>query len=104
MKRYSISEIRNFIRCPQFGDLNYGKWGSYPLEVRETFKWLCDLHDSMDSIIQSTCKHNDFLIKENSLLKEELKELKDGIDGLFNNMNALEIINKHELESDIEEI
>lgn len=43
-------------------------------------------------------------IKENELLKEELKELKDGIEGLFNNMNSLEIINKHELESDIEEI
>ena len=43
-------------------------------------------------------------IKENELLKEELKELKDGITGIYNNMNALEIINKHELESDIEEI
>lgn len=44
------------------------------------------------------------LLNENELLKEELKELKDGIEGLFNNMNSLEIINKHELESDIEEI
>ena len=44
------------------------------------------------------------LRKENELLKEELKELKDGITGIYNNMNALEIINKHELESDIEEI
>lgn len=42
--------------------------------------------------------------KENELLKEELKELKDGIIGIYNNMNSLEIINKHELESDIEEI
>lgn len=42
-------------------------------------------------------------IKENKLLKEELKELKDGIEGLFNNMNSLEIINKHEME-EIEEI
>ena len=44
------------------------------------------------------------LKKENDLLKEELKELKDGIIGVYNNMNSLEIINKHELESDIEEI
>ena len=44
------------------------------------------------------------LKKENELLKEELKELKDGIIGIYNNMNSLEIINKHELESDIEEI
>lgn len=44
------------------------------------------------------------LYKENDLLKEELKELKDGIIGIYNNMNALEIINKKELEEDIEEI
>lgn len=44
------------------------------------------------------------LKKENELLKEELKELKDGIEVLFNNMNSLEIINKHELETNIEEI
>ena len=44
------------------------------------------------------------LLNENELLKEELKELKDGIIGVYNNMNSLEIINKHELESDIEEI
>lgn len=44
------------------------------------------------------------LLNENELLKEELKELKDGIIGIYNNMNSLEIINKHELESDIEEI
>lgn len=41
------------------------------------------------------------LKKENELLKEELKELKDGIIGVYNNMNSLEIINKHEME-DIE--
>ena len=38
------------------------------------------------------------LKKENELLKEELKELKDGIIGVYNNMNALEIINKREFE------
>lgn len=43
------------------------------------------------------------LKKENELLKEELKELKDGIIGIYNNMNALEIINKKEMD-DIEEI
>lgn len=43
------------------------------------------------------------LKKENELLKEELKELKDGIIGIYNNMTALEIINKKEME-DIEEL
>ena len=47
---------------------------------------------------------NDKLKKENELLKEELKELKEGIIGIYNNMNALEIINKKELDEEIEEI
>ena len=97
MKRYSISEIRNFISCPQFGNNKYGRWGSLNLDVRETLLRLCDICESSDSIIRN-------LNKENELLKEELKELKDGIIGVYNNMNSLEIINKHELESDIEEI
>ncbi len=54
--------------------------------------------------ILSIITENKKLKKENELLKEELKELKDGITGIYNNMNSLEIINKHELESDIEEL
>lgn len=45
------------------------------------------------------------LLNENELLKEELKELKDGIIGVYNTMISLEQINKHELSNDeIEEI
>lgn len=98
MKRYTISEIRNFISCPQFGDSNYGKWGAYPLEIRETFKWLCDLYDSMDAIIESHSKHNNFLKQENELLKEELTNLKNDITRVYNTMISLETINKLELE------
>lgn len=46
---------------------------------------------------------NSILKKENKLLKEELQELKDGIIGVYNNMTALETINKYE-NDDIEEI
>lgn len=46
---------------------------------------------------------NSILKKENELLKEELKELKDGIIGVYNNMTALETINKYE-NDDMEEI
>jgi cell division septum initiation protein DivIVA len=51
--------------------------------------------------IEELLEENNRLKKENDLLKEELKELKDGIIGIYNNMNSLEIINKHEME-DIE--
>lgn len=43
------------------------------------------------------------LKKENELLKEELKELVDGINKLFNNVMALETIYRKETK-DIEEI
>lgn len=56
-------------------------------------------YDAIQNIIDYIAE----LEKENSLLKEELKELKDGITGIYNNMNALEIINKHEMEN-IEEL
>lgn len=35
-------EIRKRIACPQFGDDNYGDWGSLPFIVREEIKRLCD--------------------------------------------------------------
>lgn len=57
----------------------------------------------INDIVNIMCE-NRKLQKENSLLKEELKELKDGIEGVYNNMNALEIINKKELDEEIEEI
>ena len=38
------------------------------------------------------------LKKENELLKEEIKELREGIEGLYNNLTALDIINSKELE------
>lgn len=59
---------------------------------------------NMINDIINIMSENRKLQKENELLKEELKELKDGIIGVYNNMNALEIINKKELEEDIEEI
>ena len=59
---------------------------------------------NMINDIVNIMSENRKLQKENELLKEELKELKDGIIGIYNNMNSLEIINKHELESDIEEL
>ena len=98
MKYYSISEIRDFISCPQFGNIKYGRWGGLKLEVRETILRLCDLCDSSDSVIKS-------LNKENELLKEELQNLKNDITRVYNTMISLEQINKHELsQEDIEEI
>ena len=53
--------------------------------------------------VEELLEENIKLKKENDLLKEELKELKDGIIGVYNNMISLETINKQEME-EVEEI
>lgn len=37
-----IEEIRDCVRCPQFGDEHYGAWGILRLDQREKVKMLCD--------------------------------------------------------------
>jgi hypothetical protein len=37
-----IEEIRDCVRCPQFGDERYGAWGILRLDQREKIKMLCD--------------------------------------------------------------
>lgn len=37
-----IEEIRDCVRCPQFGDERYGAWGTLRLDQREKIKMLCD--------------------------------------------------------------
>lgn len=37
-----IEEIRDCVRCPQFGDERYGAWGALRLDQREKIKMLCD--------------------------------------------------------------
>lgn len=73
MKQYTNEEIREFIKCPQFGDIKYGKWGSLRLDVRQTLLNLININDSMDYIIkqqQQELQRKDNIINE---LKEYLK-------------------------------
>ena len=52
MKHYSNKEIREFISCPQFGDIKYGKWGSQKLEIRETLLHLITINEEMDKMLK----------------------------------------------------
>lgn len=61
------------------------------------------LSKSMDRI-ELLLEENNELKNKNKLLEEELKELKEGIEGVYNNMISLETINKYELDNDIEVI
>ena len=53
MRYYTNGEIREFIRCPQFGDTYYGKWGALPIQVREVIKQLITTNECMDEILKS---------------------------------------------------
>lgn len=74
MKIYTNKQIRDFIRCPQFGDIKYGKWGALKLEVKETLKNLVDTLDSADYIIKNQQQRIDKAI-------EHLEESIDIIKG-----------------------
>ena len=37
---------------PQFGDINYGKWGLQKLEIRETLLHLITLNEEMDKMLK----------------------------------------------------
>ncbi len=52
MKYYTNKEIREFISCPQFGDIKYGKWGSQKLEIRETLLHLITINEEMDKMLK----------------------------------------------------
>lgn len=56
----------------------------------------------LESALQFVCDEREKLQKENELLKEELTNLKNDITRVYNTMISLEIINKQELENDIE--
>ena len=52
MRYYTNKEIRDFISCPQFGDIKYGKWGSQKLEIRETLLHLITINEEMDKMLK----------------------------------------------------
>ena len=86
MKQYSNKEIRDFIKCPQFGDIKYGKWGFVRLDVKQTLLNLININDSMDYIIKQ--QYQELQRKDNII--NELKEwLKDYIK-LFDSPDILE--------------
>ena len=59
-------KLREYIECPQFGNLNYGKWGTLNLEQRKYIKRLLDEMDRADVYIRN-------LYEENMKLKRELQ-------------------------------
>ena len=48
----TIEQIKEYTKCPQFGDADYGKWGALTLEQRRAYRYLIDIIDSLDQEIK----------------------------------------------------
>nr|DAW45526.1 MAG TPA: Initiation-control protein YabA, DnaA, DnaN, Zinc finger.7A [Caudoviricetes sp.] len=68
-------KIRKAIECPQFGNTNYGEWGTLRLDQRKYIKRLLDELDSADAYILQ-------LYEENQQLKEQLNKKYENVGTL----------------------
>lgn len=84
------NEIRENIRCPQFGDNHYGKWGALNLEQRKKIKNLLNKIENLEMIENKYIQ----LQKRWDSLREWLeigkKVAKIDIDEILDKMNELE--------------
>lgn len=67
-------EIRQAIRCPQFGDKDYGKWGALNLEQRKLIKRLLDELDLTDAFCKSILSRYSEKVEKMQELIKEFKE------------------------------
>ena len=100
MIKYTTKQIREFIACPQFGDLKYGKWGGLRLEQREAIYNLIKINESADSIIKYQIKGINELKRQNKILKEALyliwnEEIEIDYDKLEKAINDIKNANKN---------
>lgn len=67
----TIDKIKEYIKCPQFGDLEYGKWGALRLEQREAYKHLIDIIEGLEQEIENLKRINEEHKKLNGELRKE---------------------------------
>ncbi len=66
-------KIRKDIKCPQFGNKKYGKWGALNLEQRKYIKRLLNELDSADNIIKKLYLENQ---KQKEIIDEAIEYIK----------------------------
>lgn len=65
-------KMRKAIECPQFGNIDYGEWGTLRLDQRKNIKRLLDEMDRADIYIRHLYEEIDRL---NNIIEEQKKEL-----------------------------
>lgn len=71
-------KMRKAVECPQFGNIDYGEWGTLNLNQRISIKRLLDEMDRADDTIKR-------LFLENENLKKQITEYQDEIFARDNN-------------------
>ena len=84
-------KLREYIKCPQLGSIDYGKWGALNLEQRKLIKRLLDEMDRADEVIKKQFfelnKYKEVLDKIKNYLEEPNR---DNFD--FSKAKILEMI------------
>ena len=92
----TIEQIKEYTKCPQFGDKDYGKWGSLRLEQREAYRHLIDIIEGMEKEIE---RLNNIINKAIELVEKTdfnsddnwvAKHTGEGIIGAFTIVNTLQ--------------
>lgn len=83
-------KMRKAIECPQFGNIDYGEWGTLRLDQRKNIKRLLDEMDRADAYIRQLYEENkkfnkwiETLNKENHRLNNIINELEKDNKNLY---------------------
>lgn len=105
----TIEQIKEYTKCPQFGDKDYGKWGALRLEQRKAYRDLIDIIEGMEQEIEklkekienmkmsyetdAEAKYYDFVNKHESKLQQRIDNaieyMNDTIDFSWKNNSPI---------------
>ena len=95
-----IKEIREYIKCPQFGDDYYGKWGALRLDQRKKIKDLLDYitnlqeeNERVSNLYKTYEEANDLWIKKCEDYKQRIDKAIEYINTHYLNANEPELLN-----------
>ena len=84
-------KMRKAIECPQFGNIDYGEWGTLRLDQRKNIKRLLDEMDRADIYIRLLYEEIDRLNKEYERVYNENCKLREN-----HNINDITLLDENE--------